>query len=61
MGMGGRVHRGFALRDQNRVSRGNKGEAQRLRTLGDIHVSACPELSPSRGDLGAPSPGVASG
>ena len=45
MGTGGRVHRGFALRDQNRVSRGNKGEAQRLRTLGDIHVSACPELS----------------
>ena len=45
MGTGWRVHRGFALRDQNKVSRGNKGEAQRLRTLGDIHVSACPELS----------------
>ena len=46
MGTGGRVCRGFALRDQNRVSHGNKEGAQRLRTPGeDIHVSTCPELS----------------
>lgn len=40
------MHHGFALRDQNRVSHGDKEAAQRLRAPGeDSPVFTCPKLS----------------